>query len=99
MDEQNQMIKICRVCGHERDYDNYHRLYVACKKCASTRSAEHYQKNREKILERSKLYRENNKDKLKRNRKTIDTCTDDIQDLYNQINMLTQMLKSSTLVA
>ena len=99
MDEQNQIIKTCRVCGHEREYDNYHRLYVAFKKCASTRSAKHYQKNREKILERSNLFRENIKDKLKRNRKTIDTWTDDIQDLYNQINMLTQMVKSSTLVA
>ena len=99
MDEQNQIIKTCRVCGHEREYDNYHRLKVAFKKCASTRSAKHYQKNREKILERSNLFRENIKDKLKRNRKTIDTWTDDIQDLYNQINMLTQMVKSSTLVA
>ena len=31
MDDQNQMIKICRACGHEREYDSYHRLYVACK--------------------------------------------------------------------
>ena len=64
MNEQNQIIKICRACGHEREYDNYHRLYVACEKGASTRSAQHYQKNREKILERSKLYREIKKDKL-----------------------------------
>ena len=99
MDEQNQIFKICRVCGHERESDNSHRLYVACKKCASTRSAKHYQKNREKILERSKIYRENDKDKLKRNRKTIDTCTENIQDLYNQVNTLTEMLKSTTLVA
>ena len=30
MDEQIQIIKTCRVCGHEREYDSYHRLYVAC---------------------------------------------------------------------
>ena len=66
-----QIIKNCRVCGHEREYDNYHRLYVACKKCASRRCAKDYQKNREKILEKAKLYRENNKDKLKQNRKTV----------------------------
>ena len=99
MDKENQIIKICRACGHEREYDSHHRLYVACKKCASSRSAKHYQKNREKILERSKLYRENNKDKLKRNRKTIDTCTEDIPNLYDQISMLTQLVKSTTLVA
>ena len=85
MDEQNQKIKTCCNCGHERDYDNYHRLYTACKKCASTRCAKYYQKNREKLLERAKLYRENNKDKNKRNRKTIDIHTEDIQYLYNQI--------------
>ena len=99
MDDQNQMIKICLACGHEREYDNYHRLFVACKKCASIRCAKHYQKSREKILEKSRLYRENKKDKLKRNRKTIDTCTENIQHLYNQINTLTEMLKSTTLVA
>ena len=43
MDEQNQIIKTCCTCGHEREYDNYHRLYVACKKCAKIRCAKYYQ--------------------------------------------------------
>ena len=98
MDEQNQKIKLYHICGHEKVYDNYHRMYAACKKCASKRCAEYYQRNREKLLEKSRQYRENNKDKYKRNRKTIDSHTEDIQNLYNQINMLTQMVKSSTLV-
>ena len=89
MDEQIQIIKTCRVCGHEREYDNYHRLYVACKKCASRQCAKHYQKNREKIIKKSKLYRENIKDKLKQNRKTVNSYRDDIQNLYNKINELT----------
>ena len=99
MNDQIQIIKTCRVCGCEREYDNYHRLYVASKKCASRRCTKHYQKNREKLLEKAKPYRENNKDKLKQNRKTVSSYRDDIQDLYNQINMLTQMVKSTTLVA
>ena len=99
MNEQNQIIKICRVCGYEREYDNYHRLYVACKKCSSIRCAKYYQKNREKLLEKSRLYRENNKDKLKRNRKTIDKHTEDIQNLYNQVNMLTEMIKTTVSVS
>ena len=44
MDDQKQKIKICCACGHEREYDNYHGLYVACTKCASIRCAKHYQK-------------------------------------------------------
>ena len=67
MDEQNQKIKTCCNCGHEREYDTYHRMYAACKKCASIRCAKYYQKNRERILEKSRVYRENNKDKYKRN--------------------------------
>ena len=98
MDEQNQIIKLCCTCGKERENDNYHRLYIACKKCASIRCAKYYQKNREKILEKSRLYRENIKEKIKRNRKIIDTHTEDIRNLYNQIDILTQMVKSSTLV-
>ena len=84
MDKENPITKTCHVCGHEREYDNYHRLFVACKKCASMRCEKFYQKKKEKILERSRLYRENDKDRYKRNRKTIDTHTEDIQNLYNQ---------------
>ena len=96
MDEQNQIIKLYHICGHENEYDSYHRLYKPCKKCASIRCAKYYQKNREKILEKSRLYREINKDKYKRNRKTIESNTEDIQYLYNQINMLTEMIKTTT---
>ena len=49
MDDQKQMIKTCRACGHEREYDNYHRFYVDCKKRASLRCAEHFQKKRKNI--------------------------------------------------
>ena len=90
MDEQNQIIKLCCTCGNKRKYDNYHRLYVACKKCASIRCRKYYQKNREKNLEKSRLYREINKDIIKQNRKNINTHTEDIQNLYNQNNILTQ---------
>ena len=99
MNEQVQIFKACRVCGHEREYDNYHRLYSPCKLCARRRCANRYQKNREEILEKAKSYRENNKDKLKQNRKTVSSYKDDIQDLYNQINMLKQMIKTTALVS
>ena len=44
MHDRKQMIKICRACGHGREYDTYHGLYIGCKKCASIRCAKHYQK-------------------------------------------------------
>ena len=92
MDRENQIIKLYRVCGFEREYDAYHRLYAACKNFASIRSAKHYKKIEKKILEKSRLYRENNKEKLKQSRKSIKTHTEVIQDLYNKINTLTEKL-------
>ena len=50
MDEQTGTKKLCRFCGFEREINNYHRLYDACKKCASIRYAKLYQKNGEKKL-------------------------------------------------
>ena len=61
MNKENQIIKLCRVCGFERGYDENHRLYAACKKRASIRCAKHYQQNREKILEKSRLYQKTKK--------------------------------------
>ena len=49
-------------------------------------------KNREKILEKSRLYRENNKEKPKQNKKSINTHAQDIQKLYNKINTLIEKL-------
>ena len=81
MDKENQKNKLCQVCGFERDYDDYHRLYAACKNCASTRCAKHYQKNREKKLEKTRFYRENNRKKIKQSRKSIKTHAEVIHDL------------------
>ena len=50
MDKETQLYKLCRVCGFEREYDEYHRLYAACENCGSIRCAKHYQKNTEKTL-------------------------------------------------
>ena len=98
MNEQNQIFKLSRVCGFERKYDNYHRLYVACKNCASIGCAKHYEKNREEILEKARRFRENNKDKIQRDRKTINSYEEDIQNLCNKIDTLTTMMKYTTLV-
>ena len=93
MSKENQIFKLCRVWGVEREYDEYHRLYAACKICASIRCAKHYQKNREKILGKTKLYRENKKEKLKQSRKSITTHAEVIKDLYNIIDTLIGKLK------
>ena len=44
MDKENQKIRLCRVCGFERECDEYHRLCAAFEKSASIRCAIHYLK-------------------------------------------------------
>ena len=90
MDEQTRVINLCRIGEFERAFDNYHRICDACKNCASIRCDKHYQRNREKKLEKSNLIRQNNKTKLQENRKTINSYKEDIQKLYEKIDKMTE---------
>ena len=38
-DNQNQVFKLCGVCGNKRVYNEYHKLNKLCKKCAAKNSA------------------------------------------------------------
>ena len=42
MDNHNQAIKLC---GNEREYSEYHRLYDPCKICVAKNSAQYHQAN------------------------------------------------------
>ena len=59
MNNHNQEIKLCGICGNERVFNEYHRLYNPCKKCVAKNSAPYYQGNRDKLIARSKLYQQN----------------------------------------
>ena len=60
-DNQNQVIKLCGICGYKWVYNEYHRLYNPCKTCVAKVSTRYYQANRNKKVARSKLYQENTK--------------------------------------
>ena len=51
MDNRNQVIKLCGVCGNERVCNDYHRIYNPCKTCAAKNSARRYEANRDKKLQ------------------------------------------------
>ena len=53
-------MKLCVKCNNEKD--GTHKSY--CKSCMAKRSAEYYQKNKEKINEIHKEYLQNNKEKI-----------------------------------
>ena len=90
------MSNICRVCGNEKRYDEYHRLYKPCDLCNTKRAIKYYYNNKDKILEKKRNFYHNNKeyfDKYNKNRKSR------ISDLENQIRTLTDMLKNTVSVS
>ena len=85
-----------RVCGSEKRYNEYHRICEPCDSCNTKRAMKFYYDNEEKILEKKRYFYRNNKEysaKFNKKRK----CK--ISDLENQINTLTEMIKSTALVA
>ena len=47
------MISICGVCGSEKSYDEYHRMYRQCD-CNIKHALNFYYNNKDKILEKKK---------------------------------------------
>ena len=98
----NEQIKLCGTYGYKREYNEYHRLYNACKKCANKRNAQYYQTHTEKIIAKSKSYQQNNKTKLTRHKETVNSNKNDIEMLNFKVEELTntlQMLKTTISVA
>ena len=90
------MIKICGVFGNEKRYDEYHRMYRRCDLCNTKHAIKNYYINKDKILQKKKKYHHENieffsEQNKKRKRK--------ITDLENQINTLTEIIKSTISVS
>ena len=89
------MSNICRICGSENRYDEYHRLYEPCDLCNNKRAIKYYYNNKDKILEKKRNFHYNNREyfaKYAKNRKSR------ISDLENQIKTLTEMMKTTVTV-
>ena len=54
--------EICNLCNTVKIYDEYHRQYKRCIVCNRNHSLKHYYKNKDRILERLKEQRQNNKE-------------------------------------
>ena len=46
---------ICRVCGSEKRYDDYHRLDKPCDSSNTKRAVKHFYKNKDKILDKKDI--------------------------------------------
>ena len=89
------MNNICGVCGNEKRYDEYHKLYRRCDSCNNRHALKYSYTNKDKILGRRKIFYHNNKEYFsKYNNKRLSRIT----DLENQVKQLTEMLKTSVSV-
>ena len=90
--------KVCVVCNTEKSIDNFYNKYRECKQCNIKRSTRRYYDNKDKISNQHKIYYEKNRDVLlarskiyQQNRKSH---TQQIKDLNNIIEELTQGMET-----
>ena len=90
--------KICVVCYIEKSNDNFYNKYRECKPCNIKRSTKRYNENKDKISNQHKLFYEKNRDVLlarskiyQQNRKPY---SQQIKDLNNKIEELTQTMET-----
>ena len=93
--------KICVVCNIEKSIDNYYNKYRECKQCNIKRSMKRYNENKDKLSNQRKLYYEKNRETLLVKSKIYQqnrvSYTQQIKELNNKIEELTQALETKSL--
>ena len=89
--------KICVVCIIEKSIDNYYNKYRECKQCNIKRSMKRYNENKDKLSNERKLYYEKNREMLLAKSKIYQqhriSYTQQIKDLNKKIEELTQTVE------
>ena len=93
--------KICVVCNIEKSIDNYYNKYRECKQCNIKRSMKRYNENKDKLSNQRKLYYERNRETLLVKSKIYQqnrvSYTQQIKELNNKIEELAQALETKSL--
>ena len=93
--------KICVVCNIEKSIDDYYNKYRECKKCNIKRSMKRYYEYKDKLSNQRKLYYEKNREMLLAKSKIYQqnrvSYTQQIKELNNKIEELTQALETKIL--
>ena len=89
--------EICNICNSVKIYDEYHRQYKRCDVCNRNHSLKYCYKNKDRILERLKEQRQNNKERTSnRNKERNNKYKSEINALKDQIQLLTNRLNTIT---
>ena len=90
--------KVCVVCNTGKSIDNFYNKYRECKPCNIKRSTRRYYENKDKISNQYKLYYEKNRDMLFAKSKIYQqnrtSHTQQIKDLNNKVEELSQALET-----
>ena len=90
--------KIYVVCNIEKSIDNFYNKYRECKPCNIIRSTRRYYENKDKISNQHKIYYEKNRDillaKSKIYQENKKSHTQQIKDLNYKIEELTQDMET-----
>ena len=90
--------KFCVVCNAEKEIDDFYNKYRECKQCNIQPSMKRYYENKDKLSNQRKLYYEKSRDvfiaKSKTNQQNRKSHTQQIKDLNNKIEELTQAMQT-----
>ena len=90
--------KVCVVCNTEKSIDNYYNKYRECKQCNIQRSMKRYYENRDKLSDQRKLYYERNRDVLLARSKIYQqnriSYAQQIKNLNNKVEELTRDIET-----
>ena len=87
--------KVCVVCNIEKSVDNFYNKYRECKQCNIKRSMKGYYKNKDNLSNQRKLYYEKNRDKLLAKSKLNQQNRNYDRKIYKQqVEELNKKLKS-----
>ena len=88
---------VCVVCNTEKSIDNFYNKYREFKPCNFQRSTKRYHENKDKLSNQRKIYYEKNRGrslaKSETNQQNRKSHTEQIKDLKNKVEKLTQTLE------
>ena len=89
--------KVCVICKTEKNIDNFYNKYRECKPCNILRSKRLYYENKDKISNQHKIYYEKNKDVLLEKSKLNQQNRNYERKIYKQqVQELNQKLQDLT---